>query len=200
MTHPLDELSWPLRTERLQLRRAVPGDLDAIWSYRRRPEVREWLGLASSEYGVYRERYLRPEKLAGKLIVELGEGKIIGDLALNIQDGWAQEDVADQARGVQAALGWSFDPEFHGQGYATEAVRAAIGLCFGPLKLRRVIAECFAGNEPSWRLMERLGMRREQHTIKEFLHRSKGWLDGFTYALLAEEWLVRDGRGRDHIA
>jgi hypothetical protein len=31
-------------------------------------------------------------------------------------------------------------------------------------------------------------MRRESHAIKDSLHRDRGWLDGYTYALLAEEW------------
>jgi ribonuclease HI len=39
--------------------------------------------------------------------------------------------------------------------------------------------------------MERLGMRRELHSVKESLHRTKGWLDGLSYALLAEEWDAR---------
>ena len=34
-------------------------------------------------------------------------------------------------------------------------------VCFVDLGLRRVTANCFADNEASWRLMERLGMRRE---------------------------------------
>ena len=59
------------------------------------------------------------------------------------------------------------------------------------LGLRRVTAGCFAGNEPSWRLMERVGMRREAHAVRDSLHRSRGWLDGLTYALLAEEWRDR---------
>ncbi len=32
------------------------------------------------------------------------------------------------------------------------------------------------------------GMRREVHAVAEALHRSGGWLDGFGYAMLAEEW------------
>lgn len=35
-------------------------------------------------------------------------------------------------------------------------------------------AECFAANEASWRLMERLGMRRETHAVKDSLHRDRG--------------------------
>jgi RimJ/RimL family protein N-acetyltransferase len=36
--------------------------------------------------------------------------------------------------------------------------------------------------------MERIGMRRESHTLRDALHRSGQWLDGFTYAVLADEW------------
>ena len=187
MSHPLDELAWPVRTERLFLRRPVDGDLDATWAFRRLPEVYEWLGAATVTYEAYRERYLREKRLADLIIIEL-DGRVIGDLMLKIEDGWAQEEVAEQGKGVHGELGWTLDPASGGRGYATEAVRALIGLSFGPLGLRRLRAACFFDNEPSWRLMERVGMRREQHAVKESLHRTKGWLDGLQYALLAEEW------------
>jgi RimJ/RimL family protein N-acetyltransferase len=51
-----------------------------------------------------------------------------------------------------------------------------------------VTANCFADNVASWRLMERVGMRRELHAVRESLHRSGKWLDGLGYALLADEW------------
>jgi RimJ/RimL family protein N-acetyltransferase len=180
-------LEWPLRTRRLLLRRATPQDVDLTWAWRQLPEVYDWLGAATQTYDAYRERYFRGQRLADLLVVELS-GRVIGDLMLKLEDAWAQEEVADQARGVQAELGWTFDPAFGGQGYATEAVRSLIGLCFGPLGLRRLHADCFFDNEPSWRLMERVGLRRELHSVRESLHRTKGWLDGLSYALLADEW------------
>ena len=121
------------------------------------------------------------------IVVEL-EGEVIGDLMLRLEDAWAQAEVADQARGVQAELGWVLHPDHAGHGYATEAVRELIRICFEDLGLRRVTAECFADNVASWRLMERVGMRREAHTVRDSLHRSGAWLDGMGYALLAEEW------------
>src|SRR5215469_10502288 len=187
MSHPLDTLEWPVHTGRLLLRRATRDDLDATWAFRRLPEVHDWLGAATVTYDAYRERYLREKRLADLLIVEL-DGRVIGDLMLKVEDGWAQEEVADQAKSVQGEIGWAFDPAFGGRGYATEAVRALIGLCFGPLGLRRLHADCFFDNEPSWRLMERLGMRRELHSVQESLHRTRGWLDGLSCALLADEW------------
>ncbi|MGI5205142.1 GNAT family N-acetyltransferase [Spirillospora sp. CA-108201] len=187
MRHPLDTLDWPISTDRLLLRRATPDDLDATWVFRQLPEIHEWVGAATTTYDDYRERFLREGRLADLLIVEL-DGRVIGDLMLQVQDAWAQEEVADQAKGVEAELGWTLDPSYGGKGYATEAVRALIDIAFGSLGLRRLHADCFYDNEPSWRLMERVGMRREQHTVRDSLHRTKGWLDGLTYAILAEEW------------
>lgn len=112
---------------------------------------------------------------------------VVGDLMLRVADAWGQCEIAERARGTQADLGWSFDPACAGRGLATEAVDALIGVCFNAHGLRRIRAECFAANIRSWQLMERVGMRREAHHIASVLHRSGAWLDGLSYALLAEE-------------
>jgi len=125
-----------------------------------------------------------PASLAKTLIVEL-EGEVIGDLMLAVEDAWAQTEIAQQAQGALADLGWVLHPDHAGHGYATEAVRELIRLCFEDLGLRRVTANCFADNTASWRLMERVGMRRETYAVKESLHRSGEWLDTMGYGLLA---------------
>ena len=66
-------------------------------------------------------------------------------------------------------------------------VGAALDLAFGALGLHRVTAGCFADNVATWRVMEKAGMRREQHGIQDSWHAELGWLDGFTYAVLADE-------------
>jgi RimJ/RimL family protein N-acetyltransferase len=138
-----------------------------------------------------------PDRWAKTLVVEL-DGVVIGDLMLAPEDAWAQSEIAEQAKGTQAEIGWCLDPAHGGQGYATEAVRELIRIAFEDLGLRRLVALCFADNEPSWRLMERVGMRREQYAVKDSLHRSGAWLDGMTYALLAEEWeAARPGPHQD---
>ncbi|MFB7249199.1 GNAT family N-acetyltransferase [Microbacterium sp. NPDC056234] len=185
--------AWPVRTARLEIRRASPDDLDAIWAYRRLTEVNNWLGGGSGSLDSFRERLQDPDRLSTLFAIALlprgdGDAPIIGDIMVRIGDGWSQREVADQAAGVEAELGWALAPEFTGRGYATEAVRAAIDVCFGRLGLRRVHAGCFAANEPSWRLMERLGMRREEFSRKTALHRSGEWMDGMNYGILAEEW------------
>jgi RimJ/RimL family protein N-acetyltransferase len=178
---------------RLSLRPAAAADLDATWRVRRIDAVGYWITSAPTSLDEYAERFLDPERLAKTIVVEL-DGVVIGDLMLAVEDAWSQSEVAAQAQGVQAELGWSFDPAYGGRGYATEAVEALIRLCFEALGLRRVTAQCFAGNESSWRLMERVGMRREVHAVRESLHRSGEWMDGLGCALLAEEWRHRTRR------
>lgn len=187
----LDRIAWPHRTERLVLRPAAPDDADAVWAIRSRPGVDEWLSGATPDHDTFVEQFRLPERLAKLVVVELAgdaDRPIIGDVLVTVRDPWAQDEVADRAKGVEAELGWVFDPDHGGRGYATEAVAATLGMCFSELGLRRVTANCFADNAASWRLMERLGMRRETHTIEESLHRSGRWLDGYGYAILAREW------------
>ncbi|MDR6867893.1 RimJ/RimL family protein N-acetyltransferase [Microbacterium resistens] len=207
MTDPLDAVDWPLRTERLIIRRLSPADTESMWRYRRLPEVSEWISTAPETLEAFRDHLSEPWRAALILVIELPatanesagdsaggpaggpEGPtVIGDVMLRVEDGWAQTEVIEGARGSQAELGWALDPAYGGRGYATEAVRAVVDLCVGRLGLRRVHAGCFADNEPSWRLMERIGMRREEHSRGTALHRSGRWMDGMNYGLLAEEW------------
>jgi len=188
----LSAVAWPARTTRLSIRPMGPDDVEPLWEYRRIPSMYEWLGHDFSTHERFVEKMSPPDSLARTLVLEL-DGRIVGDLYLNISDAWSQSDVAEQARGTQAEIGWAIDPAYAGRGLATEAAAELLRICFEDLGLRRVKALCFADNEPSWRLMERLGMRREEYAVQDSLHRTKGWLDGMTYAVLADEW--RDQRG-----
>lgn len=189
MTLSLDDVSWPVRTERLTLRRATPADAGETWSYRIDPAVAAWTTRLVVDREQYREWYATPEWLDTRLVVER-EGVLVGELGLEIKDGWAQVEVSDRAVGTEAEIGWIIAPQYQGQALGTEAVEALLAICFEQLGVRRVTAGCFADNEPSWRLAERVGMRREGHKVRDSLHRDRGWLDGFEYGLLAEEWAV----------
>ena len=191
MTSPLDAITWPVHTDRLTLRPATPNDLEATWQFRRLESVNHWITRAPATLEEYRTQFEAPDSLDRTIVVQL-DGEVIGDLMLRLEDAWAQAEIVEEARGVQAELGWVLHPHHAGHGYATEAVRELIRLCFEGLRLRRVTANCFAGNDASWRLMDRVGMRRELYTVRESLHRSGEWLDGVGYALLADEWRRTD--------
>jgi RimJ/RimL family protein N-acetyltransferase len=187
-------LERPLYTQRLTLRPATTDDADGTWPYRRLEAVNEWLTGSPTDLDGYRDVFCEPARLAATVIITLGRdpaAAIIGDFMLRREDAWAQLEVADQARGAQAELGFVLDPPHTGHGYATEAVRELLRHCFQDVGLRRVTANCFLDNDASWRLLERVGMRRELHAVRDSLHRSGQWLDTVGYALLEEEWSAR---------
>lgn len=57
-------------------------------------------------------------------------------------------------------IGWRFRPEAWGRGIAKEAAIASFDVAFADLGAPHVLALTVAQNEPSWGLMNRLGMRR----------------------------------------
>ena len=94
----------------------------------------------------------------------------------------------------QGELGWIFHPDHHGRGYATEAAAELLRLGFEDADLHRIYARCDARNDGSWRLMERLGMRREAHFREHALFKG-GWDEEFYYAILRAEWVSQGVSG-----
>jgi len=178
-------LSWPRTTERLSLRPATPDDADAMFAYRSDATVARWMTMLPTDVDSWRADFHQRHPYALMILLD---GEPIGDLFLKTEDAWSQAEVRERASQVHAEIGWCLAPAREGRGHATEAVRELLAIAFDGLGLRRVTATCFADNEPSWRLMERIGMRREARTVKDALHRDGQWYDGLTYALLAEEW------------
>lgn len=178
-------LSWPRATGRLSLRPAVPGDAAAMFRYRSSEQVSHWMTQLPTDIESWRGAF--GERAPYALMICL-DGFVIGDLFLKTHDAWAQSEVRERARDVFAEIGWALDPAHQGLGLAAEAVAELLAIAFEGLGLRRVTANCFADNEPSWRLMERLGMRREAYNVGDTLHRDGEWYDGLVYALLADEW------------
>ena len=84
-------------------------------------------------------------------------------------------------------IGWTLGKADEGKGYATEAASALLDCLFGALGFHRVYALTSPKNTRSWRLMERLGMRREAHFRQNCFSEGK-WEDEYAYATLAWEW------------
>ena len=61
----------------------------------------------------------------------------------------------------QIEVGWRLHPRAWGNGYATEAGRAALQSAWAELRLERVIAVIDPDNAPSIAVADRLGMTRE---------------------------------------
>jgi RimJ/RimL family protein N-acetyltransferase len=87
----------------------------------------------------------------------------------------------------QAEIGYALGASYRGQGYATEATRALMAHVFAELDLHRVQATTGLANRGSWRVMERLGMRREGR-LREAALSDGAWNDVLVYGILADEF------------
>lgn len=87
----------------------------------------------------------------------------------------------------QGEIGYALHGDHRGSGYASEAARAFIDYAFTELGLHRIYAETTADNTASWKVMERLGMRREAR-FREMVRGDGRWQDLVIYAVLEYEW------------
>lgn len=174
-----------VETERLILRPLALADWRAVHAYASDPAVMRFIpGGALSEE--------QARTLAGGGGGEGGEAKaaailkaedrLIGHLPFHP---WYSPHIYE--------IGWIFDPRYQGRGYATEAAAALLGHGFETLGLHRVVATCQPENVASWRVMEKLGMRREAHFRKAVQLDGATWLDEYLYAILEEAWFAMGG-------
>jgi len=183
-----DDRYKTLTTPRLTIRRFVESDHAAFMAVRNHPDVARY-----QSWTYYSEQQAR-QFIAGmqyepcgvpgsgfQYAVELtAQGILIGDCYLKIEF----EDPR------QAEIGFTFGPEYQGQGFATEAVSAILNYAFGDLGVHRVIGSADARNTRSMALMKRLGMRQEAHFVKSMWFKGE-WADDVIYAILEEEWRQR---------
>ncbi|ONI65240.1 GNAT family N-acetyltransferase [Leifsonia sp. ALI-44-B] len=145
-----------ITTKRLHLRRCLPSDVDAVLAYRSREDVAEHLsaGVWSREKTLTElETYASaPFAAPGDelvLLVETQEsGEVVGEVGLV----WLDEPAST------AEVGYVFNPEYGGRGYATEAIEALVQAAFVKFGFDGVIAKTDEDNRPSRALCERIGM------------------------------------------
>ncbi|MEW2143260.1 GNAT family protein [Micromonospora vinacea] len=175
-----------VHTERLELRPVRDDDVDRILEYRNLPQVTRWLLRTQVDPAPFRAAWRRAaENPYDHSMAATLDGVVIGTVSLDVVDGMGQPGMPPR---TEAQLGYIFDPAYGGRGYATEAVSAVVAHAIDRLGVRRITAGCFADNLASVRILEKVGMRREQHGVGDSWHAELGWVDGYTYALLAETW------------
>lgn len=178
----------PILTERLVLRRFSNSDFSAFAAYRARKEVYRYLYAAPPQGEALREKFDRARvatfaqdgdmfKLA---VARKDDGVLVGEVSLKLESKAA----------LQGEVGYVFNPDYGGRGYATEAVEAMIDLGFSAFGFHRIFARLDTQNTGSIGVVERLGLRREAHLIEN--DRFDGvWGDEYIYAILAREWVAR---------
>lgn len=185
---------YPVRTARLLLRPLTVGDADALLAYRSRPDVCRYVPFEPMDRRVIGERLaaqwattgLTDEGQALTLGIEIARtGELAGDVVLF----WHSREH----RGGE--IGYILNPDFAGQGYATEAARAMLLLGFDELGLHRITARLDERNDASAKVARRLGMRQEARLVHNELVKGE-WSTELDFAMLAAEWPAH----RDRIA
>jgi ribosomal-protein-alanine N-acetyltransferase len=77
---------------------------------------------------------------------------IIGNITLEIKDS-------------EAEIGWISNKEYWNKGYMGEAVNRVINFAFHDLLICKITATCTAENIPSYKVMEKCGMKRISEEI-----------------------------------
>lgn len=89
-------------------------------------------------------------------------------------------------------LGYIFNPFYHRKGFASEAARTLVEYAFQNYKAHRIMARCDPENPASWKLLEKVGFRREGYfkQVVTFRNDESGnpiWHDGYEYGFLKED-------------
>jgi RimJ/RimL family protein N-acetyltransferase len=148
-----------LTTGRLKLRQWRDADLAPFAALNADPEVMRYFPSTlaqeqSDEFASYVYETIERQGW-GLWAVEVTDGPpFIGFVGLN--------RVSFEEHFTPAVeVGWRLDRPFWGNGYATEAAAAAVTFGFEQLDLEEIVSFTSTVNEPSIRVMRRLGMRRD---------------------------------------
>ncbi len=179
----------PLETERLILRTFTQDDLSAVHSYASCPEnilYMVWGPNSQEDTQAFIRMAISkanetPCTNYQYAAVIKDTGKLIGACNLLLS-------------GDEAETGWILHRDFWKQGYGTEMGKAMLRLGFDELPLHRIIAHCDAENCGSYRVMEKIGMRREGLYLDgrpANKTSDKKYGDELSYAILKEEWDIQ---------
>jgi RimJ/RimL family protein N-acetyltransferase len=133
----------------------------------------------------YEEKHAReffatvPKENELRLSIRLrGTGRLCGGIGLHPE---TQQPLAE--------LGYWIGVPFWSNGYATEAAGAVIEYGFQKLKLERIFANHFKGNDRSGRVLQKIGMRHEG-SVRHGAMKAGRLLDLETYAIGREDRLT----------
>lgn len=176
-----------LTTDRLVLRQIREDDLDPHMALLNTPAVMRWLGgvqpreVIAAKHQAAREGFAREgfgfmimeERETGELVGHCGLRRIVHPLAPNPGD---------------HEIGWLVREDRWRLGLAYEAMRAVVDWGFVVHHASHIVAMTCHANEGSWRLMEKLGMRRRDDLA--FLNPADPPEENPTiqYAITREEW------------
>ncbi len=174
----------PISTPRLLVRAFRPEDSHDIYEYLSDERIYRFEPGRPLDEQQTQEQATRMAASPNFWAVELlAEHKVIGQLYF---------EHTEPLHLMTWELGYILSPHYQRQGYMSEAAAALVHDGFRSGQIHRVVAHCNPENTASWKLLEKIGLRREGWFRRDnFFHRDAVgqplWIDTYVYARLADE-------------
>ena len=176
-----------IQTQRLTIRRFEESDAADLYEYLSDPQVYKYepgepISLVQTQNCAI-DMANNPNFWA----VELrNEHKVIGQLYFSQQE---------PKHLLTWELGYIMSSKYQKQGYGSEAAQALVEYGFTEFAAHRIQAHCNPANTASWKLLEKIGFRREGLLRKNVYFRKDEagnplWWDSFAYARLEEKYEI----------
>ncbi len=174
-----------LHTERLVLRRMELTDLPNLVKYASNKKV-------SDKVFGYPYPYLEEDAIARMntvlegfknknrfifAITQKGEEELIGEIGMRLETEHSKAEIGY----------WIAEP-YWGKGIASEAVSAILKFGFEELKINKLFATCFDGNDVSGKVLEKNGMVLEGVLKQEYFFKGE-FRDSLQYRITRDEYM-----------
>lgn len=169
-----------------------PEDLPGLHAWYSDPDVMKFLSFGPAQSEADSQALLdgaiahqsKPDRQKYFLAVVLADtGELIGRIDLFYR--------SRKYGGGEGGVGFFFNQEHWGSGYASEALRLVIAFGFRELGMHRISGSCLSDNVASERVLQKCGFTKEAHFRKSTM-RSGRWKDRVGYAILEDEWKQED--------
>lgn len=167
-----------IRTDRLVLRHARPGDLDDLHAVFSDPGAMRWWSTLPhttlDETRTWLDGMIAGNVAGSDDYVIERDGRVIGKAGI-----YRMPDV-----------GYILHPDHQGQGFASEALTAVIAHVFATRPVETLTADVDPENAASIRLLERLGFQQTGSAERTW-NIGGDWKDSLYYALTRADWAAR---------
>ncbi len=167
-------MNFQIETPRLLLRDVQEDDIPILVKQFAEPEARGGILSFQADEAYNRNELVKamgwarcsPRPFYKLAVVLKNGGDLIG--SCNLSDA--------VLGGAAANIGWHYGYRFRNNGYATEAARVLLDFGFEFIKVSEIFADCFADNQASIRIMEKIGMT--SHRNFGLFNLVRGWSYG----------------------
>ena len=167
-----------LEGEKINLRTIEDEDIEFIRDSYNLTEIRTNIS-HSKPANLEQEREFFEQVICGEDDINLSislEGEMIGMITLS----------PEKDQGVKQ-IGLWLHPDYHGNGYGTEASRLMIYYAFKEIRVHKVLARALDSNKASQKIWENLGFEQEA-VLREQSYHNGGYEDLKMYGVLKDEW------------